>query len=242
MLAAFCPKEKLFLRGDCATQSAHGNRNRRISQRHRHFARRAFRSGATQTGFRANTIVFPKRARRIHYFFRAAIGLAERQRNFLGRARNKFSSRCSAFDSWKFAWKTFRAAKNLQPPRTNSPEIQLQPRKQIRRAKSADGFIACAILFCAAPLGILGAVTDGLSNYFYLLAVKAVMDGLAMTSFVKMFRWPAAMSAFPVFLFFGVITVACQFYVAPFLDSHGLTDSVNTVAGFIALRRRRRDF
>ena len=58
--------------------------------------------------------------------------------------------------------------------------------------KIADGFCACTILFWAAPLGLLGAVVDGLSGYFYLLAVKAVMDGLAMTSFVKMFRWPAA--------------------------------------------------
>jgi uncharacterized membrane protein YqgA involved in biofilm formation len=54
----------------------------------------------------------------------------------------------------------------------------------------ADGFCACTVLFWAAPLGLLGAVADGLSGYFYLLAVKAVMDGLAMTSFVKMFRWP----------------------------------------------------
>jgi uncharacterized membrane protein YqgA involved in biofilm formation len=101
--------------------------------------------------------------------------------------------------------------------------------------KMANSFNACVILFCAAPLGILGAVTDGLSNYFYFLAVKAVMDALAMTSFVKVFRWPAAMSAFPVFVFFGAITFACQFYAAPFLNSHDLTNSVDTVAGFIAL-------
>ncbi len=100
--------------------------------------------------------------------------------------------------------------------------------------KTADGFNACAILFCAAPLGILGAVTDGLSGYFYLLAVKAVMDGLAMTSFVKIFRWPAALSAFPVFVFLGAITLACQFYAKPFLDAHGLIDSVNAAAGLIA--------
>jgi uncharacterized membrane protein YqgA involved in biofilm formation len=67
--------------------------------------------------------------------------------------------------------------------------------------KSDDGFTACAILFCAAPLGWLGAVTDGLppmespSGYYWLLAVKAVMDGLAMTGFVKIFGWPSALSA-----------------------------------------------
>jgi hypothetical protein len=101
--------------------------------------------------------------------------------------------------------------------------------------KSADGFNACAILFCAAPLGIIGAITDGLSGYFWLLAVKAMMDALAMTSFVKMFRWPAAMSAFPVFLLFGAITFICQFYSAPFLNSHGLANSVNAATGFVTL-------
>jgi uncharacterized protein len=108
------------------------------------------------------------------------------------------------------------------------------PQKNPSR-KMADGFNACAILFCAAPLGILGAVTDGLSNYFYFLAVKAVMDGLAMTSFVKIFRWPAALSAFPVFIFFGAISFVCQFYAEPFLDLNDLAGSVNAAAGFIAI-------
>jgi uncharacterized membrane protein YqgA involved in biofilm formation len=100
--------------------------------------------------------------------------------------------------------------------------------------KSADGFVACVILFCAAPLGILGAVTDGLFCDFYLLAAKAFMDGLAMTGFMKMFGWPAALSAFPVYFFLGTLTVACQFCAKPFLDAHGLVDSVNVVGGFIA--------
>ena len=106
--------------------------------------------------------------------------------------------------------------------------------------KSGDGFTACVILFCAAPLGLLGAVTDGLapmespSGYFWLLAVKAVMDGLAMTGFVKLFGWPSAMSAFPVFAFLGGITFACQFYAKPFLAAHGLVDPVGAVGGLVA--------
>jgi hypothetical protein len=100
--------------------------------------------------------------------------------------------------------------------------------------KNGEGFIACAILFCAAPLGILGAVTDGLSGDFYLLAIKAFMDGLAMMGFMKMLGWPAALSAFPVYFFLGALTLACQFCAKPYLDSHNLIDSVNVVAGFIA--------
>ena len=100
--------------------------------------------------------------------------------------------------------------------------------------KMADGFCACTILFWAAPLGLLGAVADGLSGYFYLLAVKGVMDGLAMTSFVKMFRWPAAMSAIPVFALLGFITLICQHYAEPFLEERHLVDSVNAAAGLAA--------
>jgi uncharacterized membrane protein YqgA involved in biofilm formation len=83
-------------------------------------------------------------------------------------------------------------------------------------------------------------VTDGLPpqggqfGYFWLLAVKAVMDGLAMTGFVRLFGWPSAMSAFPVFAFLGGITFACQFYAKPFLAMHGLVDPVNAAAGLIA--------
>ena len=106
--------------------------------------------------------------------------------------------------------------------------------------KISGGFTACVILFCAAPLGLLGAVTDGLpagdspTGYFWLLAVKAVMDGLAMTGFVKVFGWPSALSAFPVFALLGGITLACQLWARPLLEAHGLVGSVDAAAGFIA--------
>jgi len=100
--------------------------------------------------------------------------------------------------------------------------------------KVGNGFKACAVLFCAAPLGLVGAVADGLSGYFYLLAVKAVMDGFATLGLVKNFGWPTALSAFPVLLFLGAITTLCQFYARPWLELHGLVGSINTVAGLIA--------
>ncbi len=97
----------------------------------------------------------------------------------------------------------------------------------------ADGFNSCALLFCAGPLGLLGAVTDGLSGYFYLLAIKAVMDGLAMTGLVKTFNWFSALSAFPVFAFLGAVTFVCHVHALPWLERHGLIDSVNLTAGLI---------
>ena len=106
--------------------------------------------------------------------------------------------------------------------------------------RKAGGFTACLILFSAAPLGLVGAVTDGLpvgddpTGFFWLLAVKAVMDGLAMTGFVKVFGWPSALSAFPVFAFLGGITLACQSWAHPWLEAHGLVGSVQVAAGYVA--------
>jgi len=97
-----------------------------------------------------------------------------------------------------------------------------------------DGFNACALLFCAAPLGLMGAVADGLSGNFNLLIVKGVMDGLAMTGLVRLFGWFTALSAFPVFALLGAISFACHVYLAPMLEPRGLVDSVNVANGLIA--------
>jgi uncharacterized protein len=98
-----------------------------------------------------------------------------------------------------------------------------------------NGFTACAILFCASPLGIIGSVEDGLlPGFFYLLAVKAVMDGLAMTGFGALFGWGSVLAALPVFVFQAAITLACNDHAEPMLRTHGLLDSVNLTAGLLA--------
>ena len=103
----------------------------------------------------------------------------------------------------------------------------------------SNGLNACAILFCASPLGLLGAVQDGLpgrpdgAGYFYPLAIKGVMDGLAMMSFGRLFGAGALFSALPVFLLLGTITLGCGVYLEPLLRTHALLDSVNAVGGLI---------
>jgi uncharacterized protein len=94
--------------------------------------------------------------------------------------------------------------------------------------KSSDAFNACA-----APLGIIGAITDGISGYFYFLTVKAAMDALAMIGFVKIFDWPAAASAFPVLVFFSVVTLGVQLDIKPHLSPAEL-DSIGAAAGLVA--------
>jgi len=97
----------------------------------------------------------------------------------------------------------------------------------------AAGFRACTILFCAAPLGILGAVQDGISGYFYPLAIKAVIEGLAAMGMAVVFRWGAVLSAIPVLAWQGTIAMSCQVFLRPFLERHGLIDPLNAVGGML---------
>lgn len=95
-----------------------------------------------------------------------------------------------------------------------------------------EGFVICALLFCAGPLGPIGAVADGLTGYWQPLAVKMVMDGLAAMGFVSIFGWGVLVSALPVFVYQGTITLAVHRF-EPFLREHSLIDSIIAVDGLL---------
>jgi uncharacterized membrane protein YqgA involved in biofilm formation len=99
--------------------------------------------------------------------------------------------------------------------------------------RASEGFKTCAALFCAAPLGILGAIQDGLSGYFYPLIVKGFIDGLATRGFVPLFGWGVLLSVIPVLAIQGSITLLSYYFLAPYLRAHGLIDPINAVGGLL---------
>ena len=96
-----------------------------------------------------------------------------------------------------------------------------------------NGLRVTSVLFCAAPLGILGAVQDGLSAYYYPLALKAVMDGLATMGFVRLFGPSAMLSALPVLALEGTLALLCERFLQPMLGAHNLVDPLNAVGGLL---------
>lgn len=122
-----------------------------------------------------------------------------------------------------------------------SNRVGRRARDTISAAKPEDpdrfskGFQTCAALFCAAPLGILGSVQEGLSlsEYFYPLAIKAVMDGLAAMGFVSLFGRGVLLSALPVLAFQGTITLLVARVLEPILSLHNLVNTCNAVGGLL---------
>ncbi|MBU6401728.1 MAG: DUF554 family protein [Verrucomicrobia bacterium] len=95
-----------------------------------------------------------------------------------------------------------------------------------------DGFVTCTILFCVAPLAVLGTLQEGLLDDFRLLAVKALMDGLATMGFAKCFGWGPLLAALPVLAYQGTLTLLAQ-WTAPYLHDHALLDSVSATCGLL---------
>jgi uncharacterized protein len=100
------------------------------------------------------------------------------------------------------------------------------------RKAAGDGFLAATVLFCAAPLGIVGAIEDGLSRNIAPLAIKGVMDGLAAFSFARMFGWTVALTAVPLAALLSAITLLAA-RLEPWLEHHDVLGVVHACAGLL---------
>ena len=77
-------------------------------------------------------------------------------------------------------------------------------------AQFTEGFVVASLVFCVGPMAILGAVQDGLSGDFQLLAIKSLLDGFAALAFASALGWGVGFSILPVFVYQGSITLAAS--------------------------------
>ncbi len=98
-------------------------------------------------------------------------------------------------------------------------------------ARFSDGFVSCTIVFCLAPLAIVGAVVDGLDGNYRPLVVKAVIDGLAAISFAAKFGWGVLLAVIPLVAYQGAVTLLAGTLAPAF----GLEEvqAINAVAGML---------
>ncbi|MGB7604965.1 MAG: DUF554 domain-containing protein [Lutisporaceae bacterium] len=80
----------------------------------------------------------------------------------------------------------------------------------------SHGFVTSSLLFCVGSMAIMGSLQSGLSNDHQILYTKAVMDGVIAIVFASTMGIGVAASAFPVFIYQGVITLLAAF-LEPYL-------------------------
>jgi hypothetical protein len=79
---------------------------------------------------------------------------------------------------------------------------------QADRGRFIEGFVTASLLFCIGPMTILGAIQDGLSGDYELLAIKSVLDGFASLALASSFGVGVLFSILVVLGYQGGISLA----------------------------------
>lgn len=86
------------------------------------------------------------------------------------------------------------------------------------REKFITGFVNASLVFTIGPLAILGALSDGLGQGIDQLATKSVLDGFASLAFAASLGWGVALSAIPVGIWQGGLTLIA-FYLGSVMSA-----------------------
>jgi uncharacterized protein len=78
------------------------------------------------------------------------------------------------------------------------------------RGNLSTGFVTGALVFCVGPMAILGSLDSGLRHDHDILVTKAMLDGFASIVFSSTLGWGVLLSAVPVFLYQGAMTLSAS--------------------------------
>lgn len=96
-----------------------------------------------------------------------------------------------------------------------------------------EGFVVASLVFCVGPLAVLGAIQDGLSGDYELLAIKAMLDGFAALAFASALGIGVGFSIIPLVAYQGTITLAATRAANLFTDE--MVASLSAVGGLLIL-------
>ena len=74
-----------------------------------------------------------------------------------------------------------------------------------------DGFVNVSLIICVGAMAIVGAIQDGISGDYSMLAAKAILDLIIVMVFAATYGLGAVFSAIPIFVYQGAITLAAMF-------------------------------
>lgn len=69
------------------------------------------------------------------------------------------------------------------------------------------GFVTASLLFCIGPMAVLGAVQDGLTGDYSLLATKSMLDGFSSLAFSSSLGIGVGFAVLPILIYQGGISL-----------------------------------
>lgn len=89
---------------------------------------------------------------------------------------------------------------------------------KICKGQFSDAIVTSSLIFCVGSMAILGAIQAGLNKDYSTLFAKAVIDGVSAIAFSAALGPGVILSAIPVFIIQGVITLLAR-VAEPYLTS-----------------------
>lgn len=96
-----------------------------------------------------------------------------------------------------------------------------------------EGFVVASLVFCVGPLTVLGALQDGLTGDYQLLAIKSLLDGFAALAFASALGIGVGFSALTVLVVQGGIALGASALDGVLTDA--MLDAMNAVGGVLIL-------
>ena len=81
-----------------------------------------------------------------------------------------------------------------------------------------EGFVSATLLFCVGAMAVVGSLNSGLTGDHEVLFTKSLLDGVTSIVFASALGPGVLLSALPVFLYQGAITLLAQ-VLAPVLST-----------------------
>ena len=76
----------------------------------------------------------------------------------------------------------------------------------------SEAFVTASLLFCVGPLTVVGAIQDGLTDDYSVLATKALLDGFASVALAATLGWGVGLAAITVLLVQGGISLGADLF------------------------------
>lgn len=87
----------------------------------------------------------------------------------------------------------------------------IERKLQGKGGRISEGFVTASLVYCVGAMAIVGSLNSGLKGDHSILFTKAMLDGISAIMFTSTLGIGVALSAIPVFIYQGSITIGASF-------------------------------
>lgn len=110
----------------------------------------------------------------------------------------------------------------------------IESKLQGKGGKISEGFVTASLVYCVGAMAIVGSLNSGLKGDHSILFTKSVLDGISAIMFTSTLGIGVALSAIPVFLYQGIITIGAS-YLQGILTQTAIITEISAVGSVLIM-------